>query len=849
MPDKLTARQYIQVRCLLISSHAITFAFSFSMLVVTLMQRHLYLKSARIEANADKDVLTTNWFMVTSGAVGLVQPSLFFCIHVAYPLVRQRQWAVQEDRLQRSAEMEQQQQQQPPPHACASHAESRGDQRALVDFVRTSALTAHDSHMHPPLSRIHIEAEGTPLGKAGATTEAATAAAAVTPASDSSLPVLGLELPQVGLRLSLKASLSSPPLAPLLPPPPQGAHSGSPPPQKLPMTLRGNGVTATYSATAQHCSLQSTMEAEADLSKTALPLSLSPSVNTQAPVEAVMEPMAIVVPPVRHLPGNCPLFCDCSAPSRAETDGVVLPRDRRDGATAAGCAGGGKRIRVVSDPAPPLFSDVTRAIVKAPGDVTTSELGGEAIRRSSRRLPNAVTHGALAMPGDVDGSTPAAAMAAPQSGTACQLNVSLAKGATSPLTARARFSVRALTPPLSSVGPSDTGDPTSIQQACPDIFSATPSTRSAVQAPTVGPTAAVPRAALVRDRYIAVLSSEEVQPPKGPTEEASQHGKCHPGFSGDNPQRSFASVFLRTLPWFIPTPVAAKVPSPQSHPARRTAASQLSTSVRPLPPALLHMYFKYDTTFHLLLAAYYIFAAVGILLMYFFGMLCVVRRGLHGLTSVLLMVGVQGNVLMNQNMKLSVKAAFSKTAMYTNTEAVHKVSHSLSTASQYERLKRFNTLQPTIYSPDVRYTRIFLILLALSVVAGLVSLCVVVFNCGTGVLVSVGYASLSQREQAAREAQAMLEASVFCSYPESAPELHSLHPPVRASSPLFPSTDTEAPLPAAPMAVAPSRERLMHTFEGLHAPSAALLPPLWVVMAEMSSSGGGLVAPPVSMTR
>ncbi|TPP53662.1 putative integral membrane protein [Leishmania donovani] len=754
-----------------------------------MLKRSRYLGYFRIVTEPDRDVNISSGLMVASGAVALVQPLLFFGIHVAYPLVRQRQWAVQYDRMLRSAGAGQQEQ-QAQQRTYALHAESPGHQR---------------------------------LGP-----------------------------PQPGYPLPLEAS-SGPPL-------PQGARFFYTPPQNARVAPRDSCVTVAHRATSRLFSFQSISETEADANNAMTSLSLSPSVKKEAQELGSKTPAAAAVPSARRLTSGHPPFYVCTTPSSVKAGEAVASRDRYDDATAVvataasntGDAGVGEAIPAVSNSTPPPHSYVTRAMVRSPGSIAIYGSDGTASRRPRRRSPDTEAQRTLDAIDDVDSSTLAAVTEAAQNDAAFRPNASQAQSATNPFnalsTAFASSSVPSLTPPLLLMRPSVARDTTSTQQACTDASSVASSRRSAVAAPTLTSTAAVPRAASAREREVGVLSSEEVQPPKASSKEASQHGQRHLSCSGDFSQRSAASAFLRSLAWLIPTRFTAEASPSQSHPARRPSTSLLSASVRPLPPALLHMYFKSETMFRSLLSAYYIFAGAGILFMYFFGMLWLVRRELQGLDSLVSMAEGWSNVFIYQNVTSAVDAALCSVELdrrcsggmslcnataYASAEAAHNLSCPFCEASQQRLISTFTQLCSIAYDPSVRFTRAFLILLTLSVIASLVSLCVAVFSCGTGVLASVGYASLSKRE----EAQAMLETGGFFST-ENAQGVHASYPPTRASSPLFHAAAAdEISSPTTPMAVAPSRERLMHTFEGLHAPSAALLPPSSVVMAEMSSSG------------
>ncbi|CAJ1992199.1 hypothetical protein conserved [Leishmania donovani] len=744
MPKRLTARQYTQVRCLLIAAHITTFVLSLGMLVVAMLKRSRYLGYFRIVTEPDRDVNISSGLMVASGAVALVQPLLFFGIHVAYPLVRQRQWAVQYDRMLRSAGAGQQEQ-QAQQRTYALHAESPGHQSAPIDFMRTPVLTVHDSHLHPPLSRMHIEAEGAPQGKAGAVTEAsaatATASAAAAAAPDTSSSTPGLGPPQPGYPLSLEAS-SGPPL-------PQGARFFHTPPQNARVAPRDSCVTVAHRATSRLFSFQSISETEADANNAMTSLSLSPSVKKEAQELGSKTPAAAAVPSARRLTSGHPPFYVCTTPSSVKAGEAVASRDRYDDATAVvataasntGDAGVGEAIPAVSDSTPPPHSYVTRAMVRSPGSIAIYGSDGTASRRPRRRSPDTEAQRTLDALDDVDSSTLAAVTEAAQNDAAFRPNASQAQSATNPFnalsTAFASSSVPSLTPPLLLMRPSDARDTTSTQQACTDASSVASSRRSAVAAPTLTSTAAVPRAASAREREVGVLSSEEVQPPKASSKEASQHGQRHLSCSGDFSQRSAASAFLRSLAWLIPTRFTAEASPSQSHPARRPSTSLLSASVRPLPPALLHMYFKSETMFRSLLSACYIFAGAGILFMYFFGMLWLVRRELQGLDSLVSMAEGWSNVFIYQNVTSAVDAALCSVELdrrcsggmslcnataYASAEAAHNLSCPFCEASQQRLISTFTQLCSIAYDPSVRFTRAFLILLTLSVIASLVSL-------------------------------------------------------------------------------------------------------------------------------
>ncbi|KAG5493633.1 hypothetical protein JIQ42_02006 [Leishmania sp. Namibia] len=864
MPQKLTARQYTQVRCVLIIAHLSTFVFSLSMLLVAVAERRRYMGYFKIVTGPHRGANSSIGFMVASGAVGLVQPLLFFCIHLAYPLALQRQWAVPDDCEGHDTEAGKKQQAQQRP--CALRAKSSAQRSTLFDLMDTSALTANDAHRRPPLSRIDIAAEEAP--------HETEAAAVVSPAATAALrpspPAQGLTHPRQRSLLLLKAP-SGPPLSITQSPSTQCTDFFSSTPQGTPMVSRGS-CTAAADILTSAFSTPSSTEAGVDMSNTTTPLSRSPNVDAERLEMASKGPVAAAVPSGHRLIGSCPAVNvpkDCFS---TMNDGAVFTRDEHEDATAAttvtaataGYADVSEGFPPVSDWAPPPPSEVSGVMTEPPGDVGTSDFGGKASGPPRRRMSKTVTPGASATQAGVDGSTPAAAPADARDDTESRPDSAFPQSATGlcrpPPPTLFSSSGLPLTPLLHSVNPRGAGDTTSAQQDCAGILTVTPSKRSAMATLTVAVTAAGPGPSSARDTRVAVQSSEEMQPPEVSAKGAREGGPRHRSSSGDMSQGGLASALSQALPWCAPSCATAEALPTRSHPARRPSDSSLRASARPLPPALIHMYFKSETTFRSLLTAYFTFTAIGILFMYFFGMLWLVRNELNGLNSLVSMADGWEKVFVYQKVAPAIDTSLCKAElegkcsggthlcnakMYDSAEAAHNVSCPFCTPSQQQLISTFTVLCSAAYDPKVCYST-FLALLALSVSTSLVSLCVAVFSCGTGVLASVGYATLSEREKEAREAQVLLDAGGLFP-PEHAPLSHSSNSPASASPPLSHVAAGETSSLTSQLVVAPSRERLMHTFEGLHAPSAALLPPLWAVMAEMSDSGDSSLVPPVSL--
>ncbi|KAG5469487.1 hypothetical protein LSCM1_02708 [Leishmania martiniquensis] len=828
------------------------------MLLVAIEERHRYMSYFRIVAEPRRGVNSSSGLMVASGAAGLVQPVLFLCIHVVYPLVRQRQWAAQDDCKRRDSDAEQQRQ-EAQRGSGALHAKSSRHHRSFFDRMGTSALPANNSHLGPPQSGLHVSAEEAPQDTEAARVAAADVSATDTAALHPSPPTQGLRHLRPGSLLLLKPS-SDPPLSAAQPP---GTHSFSSPPQKA-VVSRGSCATAVHVVTTAF-SAPSMMDAEIDMQHAATPLSFSPPVDADAVEVASTASVAATVPLGLRPTGSCPAASVPKAPFCAVADGAVISREGHNDAVGAaemtavvlsyaGVSGG---TPAVSDPASPPASEVTRAVAQPLGNASTSELGGNASGIPCRQMLKSVAQRALSRQGDVDGSTPAAATAAVQNAAVSRPDASLAKSVANPLR-------NPLTPPpLDSVYSSGADSTTYARQDCTGALTVTPSESCNMVAPTAALTVGKSCASATKDTHAAVRSSEEVPPSTASAKEVRRCGHRHRCSSSETPPCDAASVLSRALPWFTPRPVTAEALPPQSHVARWSSAPHLKVSARPLPPALLHMYFKSETTFHSLLTLYYTFAAFGILLMYFFGMLWVVRKELKELNTLVSMADGWNNVFIYQNITESIDAALCKVeldgkcsgganlcnaTLYASADAAHSVSCPFCSASQQKVISTFTEVCPTVYDPNIWYSRAFLIFLALAVSTSLVSLCVAVFSCGTGVLASVGFAAASEREKEAREAQAVLDARGLFSLAENATVPLSSHAPARASPPLSNlATEEEALSLTSLLVVAPSRERLMHTFEGLHAPSAALLPPAWAVMAEMSDSGDSPLMPPGSM--
>ncbi|GET91955.1 hypothetical protein, unknown function [Leishmania tarentolae] len=503
-------------------------------------------------------------------------------------------------------------------------------------------------------------------------------------------------------------------------------------------------------------------------------------------------------------------------------------------------------------------------MTKPPDKTTIYGADGKASRHPREQSPNTVTKCTLDTPAYVDRSTLATVTEAAPHHAAYRSHSSPAQSTTdvfsTPSTSVARSSLRSRTLPLVSVRPSAASDTSGTQKVCTDVF-ATPSKRSSPTLSPVVPTTRVLRTASVGDREVEALSSDEVQPPKSSIKEASQHGQPHLDCSGDFPQHRVPFAFSKVVTRFISTCVTEEASSLQSDSAMRPPLALLNASVKPLTPALLHVYLKSEATFRSLLTAYFIFSAMGTLLMHFFGVLWLIRRQLGGLNTLVSMAEGWGNVFAYQKVTSYVDAALCKVeldcgcsggtslcnaTMYPSAEAAHNASCPFCEESQQRLISTFTQLCSVAYDPSVVYTKTYLVLLLLSVISSLVALCVAVYSCGAGVLASAGYATLSKQEEEL-EAQTVQEAGGLYSCTEKVRELHSSCTPTRTPSPLLHTFADKIPSPETPIAVAPSRERLMHTFEGLHAPSTALLPPLSVVIAEMSSSCG-LVAPPGSTT-
>ncbi|KAG5469130.1 hypothetical protein LSCM4_02527 [Leishmania orientalis] len=867
MPQKLTARQYTQVRCVLIIAHLSTFVFSLSMLLVAVAERRRYMDYFKIVTGPHRGANSSIGFMVASGAVGLVQPLLFFCIHLAYPLALQRQWAVPDDCEQRDTEAEKKQQVEQRP--CALRAKSSAQRSTLFDLMDTSALAANGAHRRPPLSRIDIAAEEAPH-------ETEAAAAVVSPAATAALrpspPAQGLMHPRQRSLLLLKAP-SDPPLSITQPPSTRCTDFFSSTPQGAPMVSRGS-CTAAADIFTSAFSTPSSTEAGADMSSTATPLSRSPNVDPEGLEVESKGPVAAAVPSGHRLIGSCPAVNvpkDCFS---TMADGAVFTRDEHEDATAAatmtaataGYAEVSEGFPPVSDWAPPPPSEVSGVMTEPPGDFSTPDFGGKTSKPPRRWMPKTVTPGASATQVGVDGSSPAAAPADARDVTASRPDSAFPQSATGlcrpPPPTLVSSLGSPLTPLLHSVNPCGAGDTIRAQQDCAGILTVTPSKRSAMTTLTVAVTAAGSGASSTRDTRVAVQSSEEMQPPEVSAKGVRKGGPRHRSSSGDMSQGGLASALSKALPWCASSCATAEALPTRSHPARRPSDSSLRASARPLPPALLHMYFKSETTFRSLLTAYFTFAAIGILFMYFFGMLWLVRNELNGLNSLVSMADGWKKVFVYQKVTPAIDTSLCKAelegrcsggthlcnaTMYDSAEAAHNVSCPFCTPSQQRLISTFTVLCSAAYDPKVCYSTSFLALLALSVSTSLVSLCVAVFSCGTGVLASVGYATLSEREKEAREAQVLLDAGGLFSPPEHAPLSHSSNSPASTSPPLSHVAADETSSLTSQLVVAPSRERLMHTFEGLHAPSAALLPPLWTVMAEMSDSGDSSLVPPVSL--
>ncbi|KAG5469834.1 hypothetical protein CUR178_01974 [Leishmania enriettii] len=837
MPQKLTARQYTQVRRVLIIAHLSTFAFSLSMLLVAVAERRRYMGYFKIVTGQHRGANSSIDFMVASGAVGLVQPLLFFCIHLAYPFALQRQWAVPDDRERRDTEAAKKQQAQEGP--CALRAKSSAKRSALFDLTDTSARTANSAHRRPPLSRIGIAAEEAPHETEAAAAVPPAATAALRP----SLSAQGLSHPRQRSLLLLKAPSDSP-LSITRPPSTKCTDFSSSTPQGASMVSRGS-CTAAADILTSAFSTPSITEAGVDMSNTTTPLSRSPKVDAEGLEVASKGLVAAAVPSGHRLIGSCravnvPKDCFSTMDDRA-----VFTRDEHEDAAVAATV----------TAATAGYADVSE------GFLPVSD-GAPLLRWMSKT----VTPGASATQAGVDGSTPAAAPADARDDTASRPDSAFPQSATAlcrpPPPTLVSSSGSPLTLLLHSVNLRGAGDTTSAQQDCAGILTATPSKRSAMATLTVAVTAAGPGVSSTRDTRVAVQSSEEMHPPEVSAKGAREGGPRHRSSPGDMSRGGFASAVSQALPWRASICAAAEALLTRSHPSRRPSDSSLRASARPLPPALLHMYFKSETTFRSLLTAYFTFAAIGILFMYFFGMLWLVRNELNGLNNLVSMADGWKKVFVSQKVTPAIDISLCKAelegrcsggthlcnaTMYDSAEAAHNVSCPFCTPSQQQLISTFTGLCSAAYNPKVSYSTSFLALLALSVSTSLVSLCVAVFSCSTGVLASVGYATLSEREKEAREAQVLLDAGGLFSPPEHAPLSHSSKSPVSASPPLSHVAADETSSLTSQLVVAPSRERLMHTFEGLHAPSAALLPPLWTVMAEMSDSGDSSLVPPVSL--
>ncbi|KAG5495176.1 hypothetical protein JKF63_02231 [Porcisia hertigi] len=865
MPPKLTTRQYAWVRCLLIAAHVTTFFSSIFMLIVPLVDRRGYQEYFRIVKVRGLGVSFTSDFMVTSGTLGLLQPLLFLGIHIVYPLFRQRQLAKQDAarRLNAGAEQHESLTQRKGSSIVASSAHNG----SLMNLQPTPTPTMHGSHLYRPLSSLHATEESASQGNAGCVTGAASSStsrkATATSNPLSCPPRLGPS--NHGLRLSLSTSLGSPRWTPRqLPWCGMDFSSSSLPKNRMMSPVKSCSTTA-HTPDLRISSGRSVVQTATSVISTVPPALLSASATKEPPMDAA-------VASARQLVHRCYLPVDVSqVVSSAEVGGAVKSHEAHVDVSAAvsktaaatGHAEAAEGIPVRSEGAFPRNSDAIRAMVDTSSGVTTCEFDGNASKLHHRSVSNMASPRALVTSDDVDDSAPVfPTTSAQHSGAASQPNTPLVKGAAdrshTPATALAESSMPARTQPPSSALPSDAGDTTRFQLAHTTVSSSSKppaGENSAMIHSTV-----VSHAAPVREGETPFVSSEEVQPPKMPASPATQHSLSHLDFLGSTRWGSSASALSRRLPWFMPTTVAPKAPPLPEQSPRLPSASRLRTSVRPLPPALLHAHFKTEPTFRSLLTTYYVFTAVGILLMYYFGVFWIVRKELHEMKN-LALITEGWNRLFVYPMSASTDAGLCSmqlrrrcsggsklcNATYVSADDAHDHRCPFCSASQQERIRKFTDLCSVAYNPGTRYSTTFILFLSLSVLTSLVSLFLAVFSCGKGVLASVNYAAHSERDmEAGEKTRTMLEPGSLLAVPESLTALQSSHPP---SLEFQLSAAGEALSPTTPTIVTPSRERLLHTFEGLHEPSPALLPPLSVVMAEMSDGSGAPAMWPVNVTR
>ncbi|KAK7201394.1 hypothetical protein NESM_000201900 [Novymonas esmeraldas] len=885
MAARLTARQYTVVRCLLIIAHALTFIVCTTMLIVPLIQRHRYLHYFVVVPNPDLGVSLATTLMALSGSVGLVQPLLFFFFYIVYPLLRERWWSVQARRLERSSATTtttttplplQQPHDAPEPPLLD---DSAVHQNALIDLMHTSDGISSDSHTHTTqhavYTAVEVEGEVANAADSGTAREAAVQADAEAPfTGDADMPV-----PSTGgdrapasphhpltARTASLLSLTAWSDAPLLmAPPSRAAVPPSPLSDVSTAPRRSDTVVVPRGSSFQPFSLHSGNTTEADVSAvTAVPSAAATALQEEAmaSVSGSASAGAVAVPIAHRSTAGHPSFYVSQVPQSTAAvrgggergvaaNGADDDDDDMDNSSLLG-----------SGPNSPLSTRVNHATVEAPSGGAAVELDRKASRRARRVLSDTVTPRALAMLGDSDGGGPVVVRTATPS-----VVKSVTDPFRTPLATRPGSSVWGRTLPLRSMRPSDAEEMASVRHAYTEVSSVALSKRSAGLAPTVTPTAAVSRAASVHEMDAVLLSSEEVRPamPRAAST-TGRRGRRRPRTAGDVPRHSDAVALVRPQPCFAPLlpPKEASAPPAHEVAAPLVAEHDVAPS-QPLSPALLHSRFTMDMTFRLLLSIYYIVSAMSILSGYVLGIVAVVRSELTTVNDYYSMADGWNNVFIFKNVSAATDAAMCRLQLsrdcsgggslcnasaYASADDAHSQHCPFCTARQQRTISTYTRLCSSVYDPGLKYYRTYMVLLAIAIAASLAALWLAVYSCGAGVLPSVGYASPSQRGREAREAREAQEAQEaaatvdLLSSPESLSTLRSLHSPTDAISPLFYSTlgnGSASPSALAAMTAttaAPSRAALAHMFEGLHAPSTAMLPSLSVVMAEMSRDGG-----------
>lgn len=425
--------------------------------------------------------------------------------------------------------------------------------------------------------------------------------------------------------------------------------------------------------------------------------------------------------------------------------------------------------------------------------------------------------------------------------------------------------------------PSEGGASISVRNMYTDGSSFALSKRSMMGAdPTVAPTAMGSPAASVQEgegEVVMAMSREEVQVP------VSAPLRPRPSSASSSPDRSWGTLLLRWLPWRAvgddsetaaassgaaqaatsSPPTDGNVQRPGLHTTQRPA-SRATTS---LPAAVLRHYLNADGVLHFAQTAYFWVAATGILITYVFGIIWILIDELSALGDVLTMAEgwnyvIYRSVPTTVDEKLckvelarrcSGGSALCNATSYANTTAAHAARCPFCPPEQQAAISSFTRLCSVAYQPGSHFGTTFLVLLATCVTASLVALCAAVFSSGTGVLPTLPYVSALQREKEAQEAASLLVREGSFAVPGAATVTASTlaQPTARDEEMRVPSvilrsaaaTTGVASSPQTPTAVAQSRAQLVHTFEGLHAPTAALLPPLSVIMAEMPASVGG----------